>query len=124
MPAAVETPIKSGVSASDISDAELPVSQSEKESSDDLEDMEKARAELLVRIVLFYPFDNMFLRERGMASTLKMEYQVFLCIFPKNSVIATLGLKEMGKFLWEGREKGGKSRKKRRARIKKQQNLL
>ena len=39
------------------------------------------------------------------ASTLKMEYQVFLCIFQKNSAKATLGLKEMGKFLWEGREK-------------------
>ena len=58
MPAAVGTPIKSGVSASDISDAELPVSQSEKESSDDLEDMEKARAELLVRIFIFYPFKS------------------------------------------------------------------
>jgi hypothetical protein len=34
-----------------------------------------------------------------MASTPKMEYQ-------KNSAMATLGLKEMGKFLWEGREKG------------------
>jgi hypothetical protein len=33
--------------------------------------------------------------------------------------MATLGLKEMVKFLWEGREKGGKSRKKGRARIKK-----
>ena len=33
--------------------------------------------------------------------------------------MATLGLKEMGKFLWEGGEKGGKIRKKRRARIKK-----
>ena len=41
-----------------------------------------------------------------MASTPKMEYQVFLCIFQKNSAMATLGLKEMGKFLWEGREKG------------------
>ena len=41
-----------------------------------------------------------------MASTLKMECQVFLCIFQKNSAMATLGLKEMGKFLWEGREKG------------------
>ena len=42
-----------------------------------------------------------------MASNLKMEYQVFLCIFQKNSAmaLATLGLKEMGKFLWEGREK-------------------
>ena len=48
---------------------------------------------------------NMFLRERGMASTPKMEYQVFLCIFQNNSAMATLGLKEMGKFLWEGREK-------------------
>ena len=33
--------------------------------------------------------------------------------------MTTLGLKEMGKFLWEGREKGGKSRKKGRARINK-----
>ena len=49
--------------------------------------------------------NNRFLRERGMASTPKMEYQVFLCIFQKNSAMATLGLKEMGKFLWEGREK-------------------
>ena len=40
-----------------------------------------------------------------MASTHKMEYQVFLCIFQTNSGRATLGLKEMGKFLWEGREK-------------------
>ena len=35
-----------------------------------------------------------------------MEYQVFLCIFQNNSAMATLGLKEMGKFLWEGRGKG------------------
>ena len=40
-----------------------------------------------------------------MASTLKMEYCVFLCIFQKNSAMASLGLKEMEKFLWEGREK-------------------
>ena len=46
------------------------------------------------------------LRERGMASIPKMEHQVFLCIFQKNSAMATYGLKEMGKFLWEGREKG------------------
>ena len=38
--------------------------------------------------------------------------------------MATLGLKEMGKFIWEGREKGGKKREKGRARIKQQQNLL
>ena len=51
--------------------------------------------------------NNRFLRERGIASKPKMEYQVFLCIFQNNSAImATLGLKEMGKFLWEGREKG------------------
>ena len=50
--------------------------------------------------------NNRFLRERGMASNPKMEYQSFLCIFQKNSAMATLGLKEMGKFFWEGREKG------------------
>ena len=41
-----------------------------------------------------------------MASKPKIEYQVFLCIFQKNSAMATLSLKEMGKFLWEGRKKG------------------
>ena len=41
-----------------------------------------------------------------MAANPKMEYQVFLCIFQKNLAMATLGLKEMGKFLWEGREMG------------------
>ena len=40
-----------------------------------------------------------------MASTLKMEYQGFFCIFQTNLAMATLGLKEMGKFLCEGREK-------------------
>ena len=34
-----------------------------------------------------------------------MEYQIFLCIFQKKAAMATSGLKEMGKFLWEGREK-------------------
>ena len=38
-------------------------------------------------------------------STLNMEYQVFLCIFQKNSAMATLDLKKMGKFLLEGRDK-------------------
>ena len=32
-------------------------------------------------------FNNRFLRERGMASNPKMEYQVFLCIFQKNSAM-------------------------------------
>ena len=41
-------------------------------------------------------FNNRFFGERGMASNPKMEYQVFLCIFQKNSAMATLGLKEMG----------------------------
>jgi hypothetical protein len=40
-----------------------------------------------------------------MASTPKMEYQVFPCILQKNSAMASLDLKEMEKFLWEGREK-------------------
>ena len=34
----------------------------------------------------------------------------FFCIFPKNLAMAALGLKEMGKFLWEGREKSLPSR--------------
>ena len=29
----------------------------------------------------------------------------FFCIFPINFAMAALGLKKMGKFLWEGREK-------------------
>ena len=29
----------------------------------------------------------------------------FFCIFPMNFAMATLGLKDMGKFLWEGRKK-------------------
>ena len=38
---------------------------------------------------------------------LTLEYQDgFFFIFQKNSAMATLGLKEMGKFPWEGREKG------------------
>ena len=41
-----------------------------------------------------------------MASTPKMEYHVFLCIFQKNSAMGTLGLKEVGKFLLEVWEKG------------------
>ena len=32
-------------------------------------------------------------------------YQTFFCIFQMSLAMATLGLKEMGKFLWEGREK-------------------
>ena len=43
--------------------------------------------------------NNRFLMKRGMVSKPKMEYQVFLCIFQKNSAMATWGLKEMGKFL-------------------------
>ena len=42
-----------------------------------------------------------------MASTPKMEYQVFLCIFHENLAMATLDLKEMGKFLWEDKENEG-----------------
>ena len=49
--------------------------------------------------------NNRFLRERGMASTPKMDFQVFLCIFQKTSAMATLGLKEMGKFIREGMKK-------------------
>ena len=61
--------------------------------------------ETMVNYFVFL-LNNIFLRERGMASNPKMEYRVFLFIFQKNSAMATLGLKEMGKFLLEGREKG------------------
>ena len=48
-------------------------------------------------VITFKPISNKFLRERGMASNPKMEYQIFLYIFPMNFAMATLGLKEMGK---------------------------
>ena len=44
-------------------------------------------------------------RNRGMASNPLFNNTRLFCIFPKNFAMATLGLKEMGKFLWEGREK-------------------
>ena len=42
-----------------------------------------------------------------MASNPKMEYQIFLCIFQKNSAMTTLGLKEFFHFLqsWFGKYK-------------------
>ena len=40
-----------------------------------------------------------------MASTFH-NTRIFLRIFQTNLAMATLGLKEMGKLLWEGREKG------------------
>ena len=53
-------------------------------------------------IEIWVGFNILCLKERGLASNPKMDYHVFLCIFQKNSVMATLGLREMGKFLWEG----------------------
>jgi hypothetical protein len=44
-------------------------------------------------------------RKRGMASNLLFIIPDFFCIFPMNFAMATLGLKEMVKFLWEVREK-------------------
>ena len=44
-------------------------------------------------------------RKRGMASNPLFIIPDFFCIFQMNLAMATLGLKEMGKFLWEGREK-------------------
>ena len=44
-------------------------------------------------------------RKRGMVSNPLFIIPNFFCIFPMNFAMATLGLKEMGKFLWEGREK-------------------
>ena len=41
-----------------------------------------------------------YLVERSFSSNPKMEYQVFLCIFQKNSAIATLGLNDMKNFFF------------------------
>ena len=40
-----------------------------------------------------------------MTSNLLFIIPDFFCIFPMNFAMATLGLKEMGNFLWEGWEK-------------------
>ena len=40
-----------------------------------------------------------------MASNLLFIIPNYFCIFQTNLAMATLGLKESGKFLWEGREK-------------------
>ena len=44
-------------------------------------------------------------RKRGMVSNRLFKIPDFFCIFPMNFAMATLDLKEMGKFLWEVREK-------------------
>ena len=47
-------------------------------------------------------FNRLSRRKRGMASNPLFIIPDFFCIFTMNFVMATLGLKEMGKFLWEG----------------------
>ena len=55
--------------------------------------------------------NNRFLRERGMASIPKMEYQVFLCIFQKNSqrnfLISFKSKVAIAKFVWKMPKKSG-----------------
>ena len=55
---------------------------------------------------LFF-LNNRFLRERGITSNPKIEYQVFLCIFRKKSAMASLRLKEFSHFLqiWSSHSK-------------------
>jgi hypothetical protein len=50
-------------------------------------------------IFIWLYLNNKFSRERGMASTPKIKYQVFLCIFQNISAMATLVLTEMEKSL-------------------------
>ena len=50
-------------------------------------------------------FNRLSRRKRGMVSDPLFIIPDFFCIFPMNVAMATLGLKEMGKFLWEGRKK-------------------
>ena len=49
----------------------------------------------------------MFLRERGMASNPKMEYQVFLCIFQRNFPIYFKPKVAIAKFVWKMQKKSG-----------------
>ena len=50
-------------------------------------------------------------KKRGMVSNPHLMIPDFFFIFPMNFSITTLDLKEMGKFLWEGRENEEKVRK-------------
>ena len=49
-----------------------------------------------IKLKKFKTLNRLSRRKKGMT---------FFCIFPMNFAMATLGLKEMGKFLWEGRGK-------------------
>jgi hypothetical protein len=49
-----------------------------------------------IRTAKINPINNRFLRERGMASTPKMEYQVFLSIFQNNSAMARTATAVLG----------------------------
>ena len=52
----------------------------------------------------FKLFNRLSRRKRGMMSNPLFIIPYFFCIFPMNFAMATLFLKEMGKFLREGRE--------------------
>ena len=52
-----------------------------------------------------YTINRSSRRKRGMASNPLFIVPDFFCIFSNDFAMATLGLKEMGKFLREGREK-------------------
>ena len=60
---------------------------------------QKSMSTYLFRPITFVLWDwslnNRFLRERGLASTPKIECQIFLCIFLKNSAMAILGFNEI-----------------------------
>ena len=56
--------------------------------------------------VINQDFDRSSRRKRGMTSNPPFIIPDFFCIFQTNFAMATLGFKEMGKFLWEGRENG------------------
>ena len=56
-------------------------------------------------ILINYGFNRSSRRKRGMASKPLFVIPNFFCIFPMKFAMATLGLKEMGIFFWEGNEK-------------------
>ena len=62
-------------------------------------------AKALKVVIMSVTLKRMSRRKRGMASNPLFIIPDFFCIFQTNLAMATLGLKEMGKLLWEGREK-------------------
>ena len=58
----------------------------------------KTGLKLLCKLII--NFNRLSRRKRGVVSNPLFTIPDFFCIFPMNFAMATLGLKEMGKFVW------------------------